>query len=198
MRYVEFRNAIESELRRVPAGLTWKDLKKRLRLPYEMPCAQWVKQMEQEIGLSRERVSERAFTWLVSPRKLEKGKRTTTRGGRSESKKKTDFDLVCEIARALPGVKESTIHGVPSLKVRGKLLTCPALHKSAEENSLAVRIDFDQRTDLIAAKPGIYYLTNHYENYPMVLVRLSLIDKKALRELLEKAWHFCTPKRSKT
>ena len=29
MRYVEFRDAIEGELLRVPAGLTWLDLKKR-------------------------------------------------------------------------------------------------------------------------------------------------------------------------
>jgi hypothetical protein len=69
MRYVEFRDAIQSELRRAPAGLTWADLKKRLNLPYDSPCPEWVKQMEQEIGLSRERVCGRAFTWKVSPRK---------------------------------------------------------------------------------------------------------------------------------
>jgi hypothetical protein len=72
MRYVEFRDAINSELRRVPAGLTWADLKKRLKLPYHIPCPEWVKQMEQEIGLSRQRGSGRAFTWRVSPRKSEK------------------------------------------------------------------------------------------------------------------------------
>ena len=69
MRYVEFRDAIKGELRSVPAGLTWADLKKRLKLPYDSPCPEWVKQMEQEIGLSRERVSGRAFTWRVLPRK---------------------------------------------------------------------------------------------------------------------------------
>ncbi len=72
MRYVEFRDAIKSELRRVPAGLTWAELKKRLKLPYDIPCPEWVKQMEQEIGLSRERGSGRAFTWRISPRKSEK------------------------------------------------------------------------------------------------------------------------------
>ena len=68
MRYVEFRDAIKSELRRVPAGLTWADLKKRLKLPYDVPCPEWVKRMEQEIGLSRKRGAGRAFTWRVSPR----------------------------------------------------------------------------------------------------------------------------------
>lgn len=67
MRYVDFRDAIKSELRRVPAGLTWADLKQRLQLPYDSPCPEWVNRMEQEIGLSRQRVSGRAFTWRVAP-----------------------------------------------------------------------------------------------------------------------------------
>jgi hypothetical protein len=41
---------------------------------------------------------------------------------------------------ALPDVEESTIHGAPSLKVRGKLLTCPAIHQSAEPNTLTDRL----------------------------------------------------------
>jgi hypothetical protein len=106
--------------------------------------------------------------------------------------KKIDFDVVREIARELPDVEESKIHGAPSLKVRGHLLTCPAIHRSAEPNSLAVRIDVDQRAELMAAKPSVYYVTDHYVNYPMVLVRLSAIDRNALRDLLERAWRFTT------
>ena len=55
------------------------------------------------------------------------------------SKKKIDFDAVRELAMALTDVEDSTIHGAPSLKVRGRLLTCPAIHRSAE---LRVTIDF--------------------------------------------------------
>jgi len=43
-------------------------------------------------------------------------------------RKKIDFNVVRAIAKALPGIEAGTIHGAPSLKVRGKLLTCPALH----------------------------------------------------------------------
>ena len=110
-------------------------------------------------------------------------------------KKKIDFDVVREIALALPDVEEGTIHGAPSLRVRGRLLACPALHPSAEPNSLAVRIDIDQREALIAAEPGVYYVTEHYLNHPMVLVRLPLIDRNALRDLLEKAWRFATSRK---
>jgi len=102
------------------------------------------------------------------------------------------FDVVQELARDLPDVEQSTGRGAPSLKVCGKLLTCPALHKSAEPNSLMVRIGFDQRAELIAGDPDVYYVTDHYVGYPSVLVRTSRIDRESLRGLLFSAWRFVT------
>jgi len=63
-----------------------------------------------------------------------------------------DFDVVREIALELPDVEEGTLHGPPTLKVSGRLLTCPAFHKSAEPNSLVVRIAF---VSALCAKPAI-------------------------------------------
>ena len=40
------------------------------------------------------------------------------------------------------------MYGAPALKIKGKLLACIPTHKSAEPDSLAVRIDFDQRDAL--------------------------------------------------
>src|SRR6185369_2880043 len=82
------------------------------------------------------------------------------------AKKRIDFDVVREIALALPGVEESTIYGAPALKVRGKLLTCPAIHRSAEPDTIAIRIDRAERAKLLEAEPSIYYVTDHYLNYP--------------------------------
>ena len=107
-----------------------------------------------------------------------------------------DFDTVRKLARELGDVEECTIHGAPSLKVRGKLLTCLPVHKSAEPRSLAVRIDFEHRAELIAAAPDIYYVTDHYVNYPTVLVRLSRIQPAALKDLIGMAWSFVTVKSS--
>jgi hypothetical protein len=98
------------------------------------------------------------------------------------------------MALGLSGVEESTIYRSPALKVRGNLLACIPIHKSAESNSLAVRVDFDQRAELMAAAPDIYYLTDHYVNYPVVLVRLSRIRTDALRDLLGMAWRCVTAK----
>jgi hypothetical protein len=106
------------------------------------------------------------------------------------SRKPLDFGVVREIALALPDVKESTGRGATSLKVRGKLLTCPAVHKSAEPHSLVVKIGVDQRAKLIATDPDVFYITDHYVNYPSVLVRMSRIRRDALRDLLELARQF--------
>jgi hypothetical protein len=105
-------------------------------------------------------------------------------------KKKIDFDTVREIALALPDVEESTAYGSPALKVRGQLLAGIAINKSAEPGSLGVRVDFAHRAELIAADPDVYYVTDHYVNYPFVLVRLSRIHPDALRDLLGMAWRF--------
>jgi hypothetical protein len=108
---------------------------------------------------------------------------------------KVDFDTVREIALALPGVEESTAYGSPALKVGGKLLACIPINKSAEPGSLMVRVDFARRAELLAESPDVYYVTDHYENYPSVLVRLARIHPDALRDLLGMAWQFVTAKK---
>ena len=106
------------------------------------------------------------------------------------SQKKIGFDTVRQIGLRLPDVEEGTIYGSPALKVRGRMFACLPVHRSAESGSLAIRIDFDQRDELIAENPETYYLTDHYVDYPVVLVRLSRVDRDALRDLLGIAWRF--------
>ena len=107
---------------------------------------------------------------------------------------KIDFDTVRKIALRLSGVEESTAWGSPALKVRGQWLAVIPTHKSAEPNSLAVRVDFEQRTELLESAPEIYYLKDHYQNYPVVLVRLARIRRDALEGLLRMAWRVATAK----
>ena len=63
------------------------------------------------------------------------------------------------------------------------------------ERDRAVRIDFDQRTALLAEAPEVYYITDHYIPYPMVLVRMSRINRDALRDLLRAGWRFVTARK---
>ena len=107
---------------------------------------------------------------------------------------KIDFETVRKIALEFSGVEESTAYGSPALRVRGKLLACIPVNKAAEPESLAVSTDRLRREELLAEDPGVYYLAEHYVNYPLVLVRLSRIHPDALRDLLSAAWRFVTAK----
>jgi hypothetical protein len=107
---------------------------------------------------------------------------------------KTRLAVVRKIALALPGVEESTAYGATAFRLHGQLLTCEAINKSAEPETLAVRIDFAQRDELIEAEPDVYYVTDHYMNYPCVLVRVPRINRDALRDLLGMAWKFVDAK----
>ena len=107
------------------------------------------------------------------------------------------FDRVMALGRTLPDVDVATSWGAPALKVRGKMFACGAIHKSAEPNTLVVRMDFDQRDELIAADPDTYYLKEHYVDYACVLVRLDRVHPDALRDLLLTGWRFMTRSRSR-
>lgn len=109
-------------------------------------------------------------------------------------KPKVNFDTVRKIGLALPDVEETTTWGAPTLKVRGKLLACVPVNKSAEPESLVVRVDIGNRAHLLEEAPEIYYITDHYAGYSGVLVRLSRIDESMLRDLLGMAHKFVTSK----
>ncbi len=103
-----------------------------------------------------------------------------------------NFDTVRKIGLALPGVEEGTAYGAPALKVRGKLMACVPTHRTAEPGSLAVRVGFEDRAELLAAAPDVYYVTDHYVGYSAVLVRLSRVTPAVLRDLLGMAHKFVT------
>jgi hypothetical protein len=106
------------------------------------------------------------------------------------AKSKVSFDTVRKLGLALDGVEETTSYGKAALRVGGKMMVCVPSHKSAEPDSLVVRVSFEERAELIAAAPETYYVTDHYAGYPSVLVRLPRIDPDALRDLLKMAWRF--------
>lgn len=95
-----------------------------------------------------------------------------------------------KIGLALPGVRESTAWGSPALKLRGKLLACIPTHRSAEPGSLVVRMNLDDRAELLAAAPDVYYVTEHYVGYTAVLVRLSRVTPDVVRDILGMAHKF--------
>jgi hypothetical protein len=101
---------------------------------------------------------------------------------------------VQKLGLKLPGLVVATYFGMPALKLGGQMVACMASHKSAEPDTLVVRIDFFERDLRIANEPDVYYVKPHYVNYACVLTRLSRIDDEALGDLLESGWRFVTKK----
>jgi hypothetical protein len=95
------------------------------------------------------------------------------------------FAAAAKIAARFPGIEVSTSYGTPAIKVKGKFM---ARLRTEAEGWLAIKCDFIDREILLQAAPHVFHVTPHYENYPMVLVDLTTIDKGALREVIERAW----------
>jgi hypothetical protein len=98
---------------------------------------------------------------------------------------------VRRLALALPDVEEGTSYGTPAFRVRGKLFA--RLHEDGE--SLVVRIAFQEREILMDAAPETFHITDHYVNYPMMLVRLAIVRPGELRALLADSWRQVAPAR---
>ncbi len=107
---------------------------------------------------------------------------------------KITFDTVRHIGLGLPGVEASTAYGMPALKVKGKLLAAVPANVSAETGSLVVRVSLDDRAELLAADPLVYYVTDHYLDFDGVLVRLSRITSEVLRDLLSMSYRYVNRK----
>ena len=94
------------------------------------------------------------------------------------------FETVRRMALALEKIEEGTSYGTAAFKLKGVLFW--RLHQDME--SLVVRTDLEQREQMMAADPETYYITDHYRNYPWILVRLARVHSDALRDLIRMAW----------
>jgi hypothetical protein len=103
----------------------------------------------------------------------------------------TTFATVQAIMGRLPETEEGISFGTPSFRVRKKFIS-----RLREDDVLVVKVeDLLLRDGLLQAKPEIYFITPHYEDYPAVLVRLSQIGEAELEDLLTDAWFAAAPKR---
>ncbi len=104
-------------------------------------------------------------------------------------KPKVTYDTIRRLALQLPKVEESTSYGTPALKVRGKLFV--RLHD--DRDKIVLKMPFDRREEMMAGDPETYFITDHYRNYPWVLVSLANVQVDALRDLLNIAYRTASP-----
>jgi hypothetical protein len=95
------------------------------------------------------------------------------------------FDDVRKLALTWPEVEDGSSYGTPALKVRKKLL---ARLREDDETLVMLGVPQDEREMLIESQPKIYYFTDHYRDYPMVLIRLSRAKRSHVEPLLRRRW----------
>ena len=66
MTYAQFKDSIHRCLRQNPDGFRWVELRDKLHLPYERPCPEWTRRLENEMGLVRRKGKGRAFVWKTT------------------------------------------------------------------------------------------------------------------------------------
>ena len=95
------------------------------------------------------------------------------------------FDDVRKIALGWPEVEDGTSYGTPALKVRKKLL---ARLKEDGDSLVLPGVPQDERDMLVERAPKLFYFTDHYRDYPMVLIRLSKAAREDVEPLLRRHW----------
>ncbi|HEY0106417.1 MAG TPA: MmcQ/YjbR family DNA-binding protein [Rhizomicrobium sp.] len=95
-------------------------------------------------------------------------------------------------ALSFPGAAEQTSHGKPAFKVGKKFFT---RLRSEDDSIVWVVGSIDERDALLEMDPKTYFITDHYRNYPSVLVRIARLDKTMLRKMLERRWRAIAPKK---
>jgi len=85
---------------------------------------------------------------------------------------------------SLPGVEEGRSYGYPAFLVAGKFFA-----RFRDDDSVLV-VQLSSITDrdvLMQVDPEAFFFTEHYRNYPAVLVRLAKVAPSLLADVLKEA-----------
>ena len=87
-----------------------------------------------------------------------------------------------KIARAVPGARERLWFRQPALFVNDQFLT--KVHHV--EDAMVLKVgSLEMREMMLGAEPALFYITDHYRNFPFVLMHLSALDARTLKQMLE-------------
>jgi hypothetical protein len=103
------------------------------------------------------------------------------------------FDEVRHIALSWPEVEDGTSYRTPALKVRRKLL---ARLKEDGDSLVMPGVPQDEREMLVDRRPELFYFTDHYRDYPIVLIRLSKAKRADIEPLLRRQWRTLASKKA--
>lgn len=78
---------------------------------------------------------------------------------------------------------------MPSFKLGGKFF---ARFRDNDEVLVVTLGSMEDRDVLMKLDPGAFFLTDHYRDYPTVLVRLARVRRALLEEVIRDAWRRAT------
>jgi hypothetical protein len=86
-----------------------------------------------------------------------------------------------KIMLAIPGTDERPWFNRPSVFIHDRFLS--KVHEKEEAAVLQVG-SMEMRDMMLEAEPKLFYITDHYRKFPFVLIRLSALTPKVLKEIL--------------
>ena len=93
----------------------------------------------------------------------------------------------------LPGVSEGRSYGMPSFLLAGRFFA----RFRDDDKVLVLQLGtITDRDVLLQLHPGAFFFTEHYRDYPAVLIRLSEIPRAMLADVLKVAWEDVSAKRT--
>lgn len=99
------------------------------------------------------------------------------------------YDRLSKAAMAMPNVHEQLCYGTPAFYVEKKFFV------RLKEDSETTAIYCMDREECMAKNGDTFFITDHYKNYPMLLVDLNMVSDEDLQTLIRQAWEIRAPKR---
>jgi hypothetical protein len=97
-----------------------------------------------------------------------------------------------KIALSFPEALEKPSYGSPAIFIAKKFFT----RLRAQDNSVVFIVaDIPTRDMMLELDPKTYHITDHYKDYPAVLVRMERISPEELQFMLERRWRAIAPKK---
>ena len=98
------------------------------------------------------------------------------------------YEKVKAIVLNFPGHVPSTSYGTPAFKVKDKMFA------RFKEDGKTLVVYTEERNKWMKQNPTTFFITDHYKNYPAMLIDLVTVKKKDLEFLLLASWQIRAPK----
>jgi hypothetical protein len=66
-----------------------------------------------------------------------------------------------------------------------------------DPEALVIWVDsVDEKEMLLASDPDVFFTTDHYDGYPVLLVNLETLERDEAEELITESWRMWAPKKA--